>query len=85
MNPGIKKLREYCSSMRQFFVSLWNPRQTAPKTDSMQRIFSYSMPIDRLRLVIAALSSVATGTTIPLMNIIFGTFSANILVLSFSL
>ncbi|KAK7182630.1 ABC transporter [Paraphaeosphaeria sporulosa] len=54
MNQGIKKLREYCSSMQQFF-----------------RIFSYSTPIDRLWLVIAALSSVATGTTIPLMNIIF--------------
>ncbi|ORY18177.1 ABC transporter-like protein [Clohesyomyces aquaticus] len=35
------------------------------------RIFSYSTPLDKAWLIVAALSSAATGVTIPLMNIIF--------------
>jgi ATP-binding cassette subfamily B (MDR/TAP) protein 1 len=37
-----------------------------------RRIFSYSTPTDRFLLVIAFFGQMATGTTLPLMNIIFG-------------
>lgn len=72
MEPGIKKLGEYCSSIRRFLVGSSTIRRITSETDFKQRIFSYATPIDRLWLTIAALSSAATGTTIPLMNIIFG-------------
>lgn len=37
-----------------------------------QRIFSYSTASDRLLIGVAAVASICTGVTLPLMNIVFG-------------
>jgi ATP-binding cassette subfamily B (MDR/TAP) protein 1 len=41
------------------------------------RIFTYSTPKDRILLCIAFFGQIATGTTLPLMNIVFGHLVGN--------
>jgi hypothetical protein len=43
------------------------------------RIFSYSTWTDKLLLFFACFASICTGITLPLMNVVFGTFSLSLL------
>lgn len=74
-NDG-KKEKENQGSIRDFVVSLLQACNVSLSLTTLQRIFRFADRLDRCLFTIAFLASIVSGTTLPLMTIIFGQFTA---------
>jgi hypothetical protein len=67
VGTNVQEGEDKYSSKAENKVSFWD----------YARIFSYSTMGDRLLMIAAGISSIGTGVTLPLMNVVFGQFIGN--------